>query len=87
MDISATVLKVPHHGSDTSSTKEFLKTVNPDFAVFSLGLHNRYDFPENIVTRRYNNQGINVFRTDLHGAITFKTDGRNLLHTIGLTGD
>jgi beta-lactamase superfamily II metal-dependent hydrolase len=75
MDLEAEVLKVPHHGSKTSSTPEFLSMVRPEFGIFSLGARNPYKFPPRQILRRYRNFGCEVLRTDELGAIMLKTDG------------
>lgn len=69
-DPRATVLKVPHHGSDTSSTPDFIAAVHPAVAVISLGFRNRYNFPSAAVVRRYREAGARVLRTDQCGAVT-----------------
>jgi competence protein ComEC len=75
-----TVLKVPHHGADTSTTDELLAAANPAIAVISVGIDNTYGHPDGSVLDRLNaavgNDG--VYRTDLHGNIRFVTDGYNL---------
>lgn len=65
-----TVLQVPHHGSLTSSSIEFLKMVSPKTAVIQLGIGNRYGFPNNEVLDRLKEMGANVYRTDINGAVT-----------------
>ncbi|MBL9039299.1 MAG: DNA internalization-related competence protein ComEC/Rec2 [Archangium sp.] len=74
----ATVLKVPHHGSRTSSTPRFVEETHPRYAVFSVGLHNRFGFPNGEVVERYESVGAQMLRTDLDGAITFHSDGRDV---------
>ncbi|MDP3938980.1 MAG: DNA internalization-related competence protein ComEC/Rec2 [Deltaproteobacteria bacterium] len=69
-DLRADVLKVPHHGSDTSSHAEFLAAVRPRVAVISAGAWNRFGFPAPGAFRRLERAGARVFRTDRHGAIT-----------------
>lgn len=75
-DLRAEVLKVPHHGSRTSSTAPFIAAVQPKFALFSLGIRNRYGFPHADVVARYRERRCMILRTDDLGAITLKTDGR-----------
>lgn len=77
-DLSAIVLKVPHHGSRTSSTPQFVKAVAPAHAVFSCGRHNLFGFPSPAVVSRYEAVGSAIHRTDRDGAITFVTDGKSL---------
>jgi competence protein ComEC len=74
-DLNATILKVPHHGSRTSSTAEFIKAVHPKVAVISLGYLNRFDFPAPEVIQRYKDGGVEVFRTDEDGAVNVVVDG------------
>jgi len=76
--LKATIMKVPHHGSRSSSTADFLKTVNPALAVVSCGRRNIYGFPATEVVSRYKEQYIQLYRTDLDGAVEFKTDGQKL---------
>ena len=70
------VLQAPHHGSATSSTWPLLKAAAPDLAVISAGRGNRYGHPHQAVLERYRSVGARIFRTDLDGAITVRTDGR-----------
>jgi competence protein ComEC len=72
------VLKVPHHGSKTSSTYYFVKKVSPQYAIFSLGYKNIYHFPSMRVVGRYEELSSQILRTDLDGAITVTTDGKEL---------
>ena len=71
-DLRATVLKVPHHGSRTLSSPEFVEAVRPTVAVMSLGYRNRYGFPEPAVVERYREAGALVLRTDQCGAVTIE---------------
>ena len=75
-DLGAEILKVPHHGSKTSSSPEFLSLVRPQYGIFSLSARNPYNFPPRQILRRYRNFGCKVLRTDELGAIQLKTDGR-----------
>ncbi len=80
--LRATVLKVPHHGSITSSSLQFVEAVSPSFAVISDGYNNRYHFPAGAVVTRYRSDGATVLRTDQMGAIGFEVlDGRIRLWT------
>lgn len=81
-DIRASVLKVGHHGSATSSSPAFLEAVGPRYGVFCVGFENAFGHPKPEVLRRYEEQGIGILRTDREGAIVFETDGEKLwLHT------
>ena len=73
--LRAAVLKVPHHGSKTSSTPAFVAAVAPQVAVVSVGADNRYGLPSRAVLERYRTAGICVLRTDECGAVTVEVDG------------
>ena len=75
MDLSATVLKAGHHGSNTSSTYPFLREVMPDYAVISVGDGNSYEHPDGDTLSRLRDVGARVFRTDLQGDIYAVSDG------------
>jgi competence protein ComEC len=76
--LQAQVLKVAHHGSDTSTTPAFLAAVAPWVAVVSVGADNRFGHPGEAVLARLAEANIPVYRTDQHGDIEFVTDGRRL---------
>lgn len=69
------ILKVPHHGSNSSSSSEFIKMVNPDIAIISCGAGNSYGHPHDEVLALYYNLDIDIYRTDQHGTILVQTDG------------
>lgn len=77
-DLSATVLKVGHHGSDTSTTYPFLREIMPMYAVISVGEGNSYDHPTDNTLSRLRDADVTVFRTDLHGDIVFVSDGKTV---------
>jgi len=68
----ADILKVGHHGSDSSSSLSFLKAVSPQEAVISCGEGNRYGHPAEEVTGRLSSLGIAIRRTDLEGTVTYR---------------
>jgi competence protein ComEC len=74
----ALVLKVPHHGSRSSSRPEFLARVAPRLAVISAGAHNPFGHPHPEVVERYRRAGILVLRTDRDGTVDVATDGRGV---------
>jgi competence protein ComEC len=76
--LAADLLKVPHHGSKTSSTEDFLAAVAPREAVASVGAANPFGHPAASVVERYEQAGVPLLRTDRDGAITAVTDGTNL---------
>lgn len=77
-NLRATVLKLGHHGSSTSSTPEFVGAVAPSYAVIMLGEDNRYNHPHRGTMDLVKDIGIPVYRTDLHGNIVFITDGTKI---------
>jgi len=76
--LGATVLKVPHHGSRTSSSWPFVSGVDPAVAVMSLGADNRFGHPAPDVEARYARRGVAVYRTDRCGAITMEPERDSL---------
>ena len=76
--IRADVLKVGHHGSNTSSTDPFLDAVSPVFAVISDGFANSFHHPHPQVLARLSAHRVGVFRTDQQGLVSIRTDGQKL---------
>jgi competence protein ComEC len=72
----ADVLKVPHHGSATSTSSALLAAVRPRFAVISAGFQNPFGHPRQVVLNRLQIYGVKTYRTDLQGAVTFLLDGK-----------
>ena len=79
--LQSDVLKIGHHGSDTSTCYQFLKAVNPEAAVISVGRDNTYGHPTDTVLSRLKDSGADVFRTDNNGTIIFCSDGKNIKHS------
>lgn len=77
-NIKADVYKVGHHGSSTSTTDKYLAAINPEYAVISSGIDNRYGHPHQETLTKLNSNGINIFRTDEKGTIIFTSDGNNI---------
>jgi competence protein ComEC len=77
-DVKADVLKVAHHGSSSSTSDEFLKKVNPKYAVISVGKDNDYGHPHKETMDRLKDSGITVYRTDECGTIICTSDGNNI---------
>ena len=71
-DLMSTVIKVPHHGSDTSSTKDFVRMVSPEIAVISVSQFNRFGFPHEIVVKRYINSGARILSTAFFGGLMIR---------------
>lgn len=78
LDLEATVLKVGHHGSYTSTSYAFLRAVNPEYAVIQCGLDNDYGHPHDEVMSRLSDADVTVYRNDLQGTIICYSDGENL---------
>ena len=72
------VLKVAHHGSNHSSSQRFLQAVQPDIALISLGKNNRYNHPGEETVQRLEKIGSTIYRTDQHGTITLKSNGKDI---------
>ena len=72
------VLKVPHHGSNHSSTPAFLAAVKPSIAVISVGTGNRYGHPGEETLGRLAGTGAAIYRTDLMGTVTLLSDGKKI---------
>ena len=69
------ILKVPHHGSGTSSSPALIDALRPDVAVISAGRGNPFGHPVGAVLDRYRDAGAAIYRTDHDGAVTVETDG------------
>lgn len=74
--VASQVLQVGHHGSESSTSPEWLAAVKPSLAVISCGRHNEYGHPSRETTDRLNAFGVKTYRTDTNGAVQFSTDGR-----------
>lgn len=72
-----TVLKVGHHGSDTSSSESFLNQVKPEISVISVGINNTYGHPKKTTLDKLNALETSIYRTDQNGTITITCDGTN----------
>jgi competence protein ComEC len=79
-DIKANILKVAHHGSNTSTTTAFLKSVSPEYAVLSTSdeYMEKFGFKEPDSIKRLESFGVKIFRTDLDGTVIFRTDGEEI---------
>lgn len=78
LKLNADVLKVSHHGSSTSSSPEFLRAVNPRYAVISCGKNNDYGHPHKETLKSLKELGTTVLRTDQLGTIIIKSDGKSI---------
>jgi len=75
-NIKSDVLKVGHHGSNTSSSEKFLSQVLPKYAIISVGENNSYNHPDESTITNLKKYTENIYRTDLNGTITIKSDGK-----------
>jgi len=81
-DLSATVLKVGHHGSETSSSYRFLREVMPEYAIISVEKNNSYGHPHKEPLSRLKDVGAEIYRTDECGDIIAESDGITVkIHT------
>jgi competence protein ComEC len=71
-ELSADVLVVPHHGSRTSSTPDFVGAVSPRIAIFAMGYRNRFGHPHPAVVAEYRRHGVSMVRTDAAGAVSVR---------------
>lgn len=82
VNIRANVLKVGHHGSDTSSSRGFLRQVSPQYAVISCGEGNTYGHPKPITIETLMSFFVRVYRTDQDGTVRFTTDGKSTMQVV-----
>jgi competence protein ComEC len=85
--LQSDVIKVSHHGSNTSTTSAFLEGVAAGFGVISVGPYGRYGHPRRETLERLRLAGVRIYRTDHDGATTFLTDGNRIevtTHRAGL---
>lgn len=75
-DLESQVLKAAHHGENDALSEEFLKAVRPEAAIISAALINRHARPHQSIIKRLSEGNIKTFRTDVHGHIVLKTDGK-----------
>lgn len=79
-DVDADVYKVAHHGSSTSSNREFLNAISPDYCVIEVGADNSYGHPHKEIVQRLKSYTDTILRTDLNGNIVFTTDGNTMTY-------
>jgi len=70
--LKSDIIKIPHHGSITSSSDDFIRHVNPEIALISVGQSNRYGFPDSEVINRLMSTHVEIYRTDQMGTIEFR---------------
>lgn len=81
-NLSSTVLKVGHHGSDTSTSYPFLREIMPEYAVIQVGADNSYGHPTEDTLSRLRDADVKVYRNDLQGDIVCSSDGKVVTFTI-----
>lgn len=77
-NLKADVLKFGHHGSSTSSSKEFIKVIAPKYGIISCGVNNKYGHPHRETLQTIDTYGIETYRTDINGEIIVISDGNNI---------
>lgn len=80
--LKANILKVAHHGSKSSSSKEFLERVSPDIAIIGVGKNNKFGHPNKEVINNILKYKTEIYRTDKDGEIKIKTDGIRIIEVI-----
>lgn len=75
--LKSAVLKVGHHGSNTSSSPEFLRIVEPETAIISVGANNDYHHPHPSTLKKYADRKVKLYRTDTNGIVTITSDGKS----------
>lgn len=78
-DISANLIKLGHHGSNSSTSEEFLDRVNPQYAIISVGTGNDYGHPTKNTMDKLKKRSIPVYRTDENGTIVVTSDGDSII--------
>ena len=77
-DVTADVIKIGHHGSNTSSSIDFIKKVNAKYGIISVGLNNKYNLPKEETITNWENSGTKIYLTSTNGNITAISDGTNI---------
>ena len=70
--LESDILLAPHHGSQTSSSQEFVEHIQPQYVIFSAGVHNRYRHPHARIVDRFSKRDIHTLSTAVNGAISFQ---------------
>lgn len=77
-NVTADVIKIGHHGSNTSSSIDFVKKVNAKYGIISVGLNNKYNLPKEEIITNWENSGTKIYLTSINGTITASSDGTNI---------
>ncbi len=86
-ELASTVLKVGHHGSDTSTSYPFLREIMPAYAVISVGQDNSYGHPTEDTLSRLRDAGVKVYRTDMQGDVICTSDGESVSFSVERNAD
>lgn len=86
-NLESDVLKLGHHGSNTSTSSSFLQEVDPRFAIVSAGENNQYGHPHAEVIERVEDAGVDIYSTHVHGNIIVSSDGETLEVTSETSGN
>ena len=77
-DVTSDVIKIGHHGSNTSSSINFIKKVNAKYGIISVGLNNKYNLPKEETITNWENSGTKIYLTSINGTIRASSDGTNI---------
>lgn len=77
-DVTADVIKIGHHGSNTSSSINFIKKVKAKYGIISVGLNNKYNLPKEETITNWENSGTKIYLTSINGTIRASSDGTNI---------
>ncbi len=75
--LNSDIIKAPHHGSKTSSSEDYINLVRPQICLMSLGRKNKFRHPSKVTLEKYEGIGTEILRTDLEGALVFRSDGKS----------
>ena len=77
-NVTADVIKIGHHGSNTSSSINFIKKVKAKYGIISVGLNNKYNLPKEETITNWENSGTKIYLTSINGTIRASSDGTNI---------
>ena len=77
-NVAADVIKIGHHGSNTSSSIDFIRKVNAKYGIISVGLNNKYNLPKEETITNWENSGTKIYLTSINGTIRASSDGTNI---------
>ncbi|MBL7068026.1 MAG: DNA internalization-related competence protein ComEC/Rec2 [Candidatus Marinimicrobia bacterium] len=75
-ELKSTILKVPHHGSNTSSASPYVNLIDPEIAIISVGIRNKFNHPSSSTLERYKSMRTKLYRTDINRAVQITTNGK-----------